>query len=255
MSGKGLFDLTGRTVLVTGANAGIGFGFATALADAGANLVIWGRRTDRNEEAAEKLRAKGGRVLAQQVDIAREEEIVTAFAAAVAQIGAIHAVFANAGITVGYEMTEDITAETLMRAISVNQIGTTLTVREAARHMIARGEGGSIVITGSATGDVGFKMGILAYSMTKGALHAGTRVMAAELGRHNIRVNCIVPGPIETELSYPKEVLDAVIAGLALERPGTQADVGGLAVYLASDASAFQTGSCIALDGGQTIIK
>lgn len=248
-------DLAGKTVLVTGGNAGIGFGFAAALANAGADVVIWGRRADRNEEAAKRLRSSGRRILAQPVDIADEAQVIEAFAAAVAEFGAIHAVFANAGITVGHQPVQDTTTDTLMRAIAVNQLGTVYTAREAARHMIARGEGGSIVLTGSTTGLVGFSIGILAYSMTKGALHAATRVMAAELGKHEIRVNCIVPGPVESEMSYSKEIADVICAGLAIKRPGRQKDVGGLAVYLASDASAFQTGACIPLDGGQSMLK
>lgn len=248
-------NLAGKTALVTGANAGIGFGYALGLAQAGANVIIWGRRADRNEEAAEKLRATGAKVFTQAVDIASESAVVAAFAEAVETIGPIHAVFANAGITVGYQAIQDITVEKLDLAISVNQKGTILTVREAARHMIARGEGGSIVLTGSATADVAFPHGIMTYSMTKGAIHTATRVMARELGQYNIRVNCIAPGPVETEIQYTDEIKQRVIAGLCLPRVGQVDDCRGIAIYLASDASSYQTGSIIALDGGQTIAK
>lgn len=252
---KNRMDLTGKTVLVTGANAGIGSGFAQGLAEAGADLVIWGRRADRNEEVAEGLRVHGGKVLAQQVDIADEGQVVAAFAEAVAWSGGIDAVFANAGVTVGYKRIWEITVEQMMQAISINMIGTVLTAREASRHMIERGKGGSIVLTGSTTADLAFPMGIGAYSMTKGAIHTAARVMARELGEYGIRVNCVVPGPVESELQYSEDVARAVIAGLCLGRAGKPDDTGGIAVYLASDASSYQTGSLIYLDGGQSVAK
>ena len=253
---SGLFDLHGKKVLVTGANSGIGWGFAEALADAGADLVIWGRRADRNEQAAQRLRARGVKVLAQQVDIADEAAVTKAFAEAVdGGDSPLTAVFANAGITLKHQKVQDVTAEMLKLAISVNQLGTLFTAREAARYMIGRGQGGSIVLTGSLTSMVGYRHGALAYSMTKGAIEAATRVMAAELGQYNIRVNCIVPGAIESELSYPQSIVDHLKVITPLGRPGKPSEMGGLAVYFASNASTFQTGSCVVIDGGQRILK
>jgi NAD(P)-dependent dehydrogenase (short-subunit alcohol dehydrogenase family) len=252
----GLFDLHGKRVLVTGANAGIGLAFAEALADAGADLVIWARRADRNAEAARRLRDKGVNVLAQEVDISDEGAVIAAFAEAVADgQKAISTVIANAGITLKHQKVQDVTAEMLNRAIAVNQLGTVFTAREAARYLIARGQGGSIVLTGSLTSMVGYRHGALAYSMTKGAIEAGTRVMAAELGQYNIRVNCIIPGAIESELTYPQAIVDHMKTITPLGRPGKPHEMGGLAVYFASDASTYQTGSCVVIDGGQRIQK
>lgn len=250
------FDLSGKTVLVTGANAGIGHGMAEALAMAGAGLVIWGRRADRNEAAAAHFRRFGVDVLSQEVDIADEGQVDAAFEAAAGRCGTIHAVFANAGRTGGRTPFHEIDAAVNREVVEANQFGTFFTLRAAARHMLAvvarGGAGGSMVITGSSSMLWG-AAGNASYAMTKGAIDALTRTLAVEYGRHGIRVNCLLPGMIESEFGQETATAAWIETNAAMKRAGRPSELGGIAVYLASDASSYHTGDSIIIDGGLTV--
>ena len=151
---KNLFDLTGKIALVTGANAGLGLGMADSLAEAGADVVIWGRREDKNAEAAESLRRHGRKVSHRVVDVSSEQEVVDGFAAAIAEFGRLDCVIPNAGMG-GMTPFVDMTTEIWNDLLAVNLHGAFYTIREAARHMKGRAEagnpGGSIIINGSLT--------------------------------------------------------------------------------------------------------
>ena len=131
------FDLSQKTVLVTGANAGIGLGIAEALAAAGATLIIWGRRADRNEAAAERLRHHGVKVTCQSVDISDEDAVKDSFRQALAEHEVIDAVFANAGRTGGRDPFDRLDTAALKEVVATNEFGTTFTLRAAAAHMLA----------------------------------------------------------------------------------------------------------------------
>jgi NAD(P)-dependent dehydrogenase (short-subunit alcohol dehydrogenase family) len=136
------FDLTGKVALVTGGNGGIGLGMAEGLAASGADVVIWGGNPDKLVTAEAKLKAHGGRVLAQRCDVADEAAVERSFAAAVAAFGRIDACFANAGVTQRRAAFHELTTAEWRRVLSVNLDGAFFTLRAAARHMVERAEAG-----------------------------------------------------------------------------------------------------------------
>lgn len=248
-----IFDLTGTTAIVTGGNRGIGLGMAEGLAAAGASVAIWGRSAERNDEAADRLRGHGGDVLAVTCDVSDEEAVLHAFAETLDAFGKVDACFANAGVGAGSTRFEDMTTDEWHHITTVNLDGVFFTLREAARHMKQRGEGGSLVVTASIAARLGMPRGEH-YSATKAAVTGLVRSLAVEYGRHGIRANSILPGWVVTEMSAPitkgERAGPAMLARTPLGRFGEPEDYAGIAVYLASRASAWHTGDEIAIDGG-----
>ena len=190
------FDLTGKVALVTGGNGGIGFGMVEAMAQAGADIVIWGSNPDKNRAAEEKLKPTGVRVLTQVVNVADETAVADGMEAAVAQMGAVHTVVANAGIGGGAKSFSEFPTETYRKVLSVNLDGVFFTFREACKHMVARGgdgQGGSLVAISSLSALDGAARN-QAYAATKGALIPMVRAIAVEHARYGVRANVILPG-------------------------------------------------------------
>ena len=255
---QNLFDLTGKVALVTGANSGLGFAFAEALARAGSDLVIWGRRPEANAIAAEKLRAFGGRVHVQSVDVADEASIVAGVADALAAMGRIDTVVANAGIASQAPFAE-MDAATYHGLLDINLHGAVFTLREVARHMVARADagdpGGSMIMCGSGSIFQGVPT-MAHYAIAKGALNSLAKTLAAELGPKGIRCNVIAPGFIITEMTMAdpavgKMIADMVSAKAPIGRAGNPDDLWGAVVYLASDLSRYHTGDTLVIDGGK----
>lgn len=249
---KNVFDLSNKTVIVTGGNNGIGLGMAEALAGAGAVVAIWGRNADRNAEARRTISAQGGNAYAFEVDVSSEEEVVEAFNATVEVFGHVDVVFANAGMGALATPFGEMTTEEWQRIFSVNMDGVFWTFREAVNHMKPRGEG-SLIVTSSISADLGFPRGEH-YAATKAGVRALIQGLAVEYGRHGIRANAIAPGWVVTGMTdqfidgdpFEKNVKPRIPIG----RWGRPEDFGGIAVYLASDASAWHTGDTITIDGG-----
>jgi len=251
------FDLSGRGIVVTGGNGGIGLGMAHALLASGASVAIWGSNAEKTERAKAQLTAAGdpARVFAFLCDIGDEAQVEAAFAASVAALGRVDACFANAGVSGHGTPLLDMTLEEVRRVQRVNVEGAFLTLRAAARHMAAHGQGGSLVVT-SSTAAIDGAARNSHYGASKGAVSSFVRALAVELARHRIRVNAILPGWVGTEMTEgsigsPKFV-DAVMPRIPARRWGTSEDFGGVAVYLASDASAYTTGEQFVIDGGYT---
>jgi len=251
---ENLFDLSGKVALVTGGNGGLGLAMAEGLARAGADIVIWGRREERNVEAAEALRKHGVRVGHRAVDVASEQQVVEGFAAAVAEFGRVDCVIANAG-TAQLAPIDQMTSEMWHGLLNVNLHGAFYTCREAGKHMKARAAagdpGGSIIINGSLSVFVGVP-GLAHYGTAKGGLNAFSKALAVELGADGVRVNVICPGLIVTELGEGEENMAAAatLARTPSKRLGTPEDLQGIVVYLASDLSRYHNGDTITLDGG-----
>ena len=250
------FDLTGHVTLVTGGNGGIGLGMAQALAEAGADVAIWGRRKEKNEVAAEQLRATGRRVVATVCDVSDEDQVVSAFAEAVDTLGKVDSVFANAGTGFGGKSITDTTLADWRTTLAVNLDGVFLTLREGTRHMIERGEGGSLVAVSSTSSLHGAPKNS-AYAVSKTGVLALVRSLAVELARHQIRVNAIVPGWTETEMTEKgrqhQKFVDNTTSRTPVRRWGVPADFGPVAVFLADPRQMFHTGDEITIDGGYTI--
>lgn len=254
------FDLTGKVALVTGGNGGIGLGMAEALAQAGAGVAIWGTNEAKNKSAETALRAHGGQVLVQKVDVSNEAEIVDAMRATVKHMGRIDTVVANAGIGSPARSFLDITAEQYRKVLAVNEDGVFFTLREAARHMreraLAGDPGGSLVGVASLAAIEGAARN-QHYAASKGAVISIIRGIAVEFARDGIRANAVLPGWIATDMTAGAQASPAfaekVIPRVPFRRWGTATDFGGVAVYLASDASAYHTGDTFVIDGGYSI--
>jgi len=250
------FDLTGKVALVTGGNSGIGLGMAQALAEAGADVAIWGTNAEKNAQAAAVLAATGVRVHAALCDVGDEAAVDAAFAATLAALGRVDACFANAGTYGRKTKFTELGSAEWHRVTRVNLDGAFYTLRAAARHMVERGGGGSLVGTASLAAIEGAARNTH-YAATKGAMVAVIRALAVEMARHGIRANAVLPGWIETAMTA-KSVADerfaaAVLPRIPARRWGSGADFGGIAVYLASDASAYHSGDCLVIDGGYAL--
>jgi len=255
------FNLTGKTALVTGGNRGIGFGMAEALAMSGADVIIWGSNPARNEEAADRLKAHGGKVLAQTVDVAEEGEVTTAMAEAAAFTGRLDCVIANAGIGRGSPSFIDMATADYRKVLSVNLDGVFFTFREACRHMVERAKstgerGGSLIGVASLAAIEGAARNE-AYAATKGGVISMVKSIAVEHARWGIRANAILPGWIATDMTAGAQSSPAfaekVIPRVPARRWGDPADFGGAAVYLASDASSYHSGDTLVIDGGYAV--
>jgi NAD(P)-dependent dehydrogenase (short-subunit alcohol dehydrogenase family) len=249
------FDLSGRTAVVTGGNGGIGYGMAKALAAAGARVAIWGSNPEKTAKAKSTLTSAVGAVEAFVCDVTNEAQVEQTFAASVEALGKVDACFANAGVSAKPTPLLDMSLAEFRRVLQVNLEGTFLTFRAAARHMAERGEGGALVATASTAAIEGAARNSH-YGASKGGLTAYVRALAVELARYRIRVNSILPGWIETEMTAramgDERFRAAVLPRIPARRWGTWDDFGGVAVYLASDASSYQTGEQFVIDGGYT---
>lgn len=250
-----LFDLTGRVALVTGASSGLGVTFAQGLAEAGADLVLAARRTDKLEEVAEGIRASTGRrVVTAACDVTDEAQVQAAVQAATDQLGRLDICVANAGaVPEGFSMPEKLPAELWRQSIDVNLTGTWLTCQAAGQVMIPQG-GGSIIIISSYTGLSGVPYFPPAYQASKAAVMNMTEALAASWGDRGVRVNALAPG------WFPSEMTDAVLAApnwkarcdaqAPLGRTGNPEELVGPLLLLASDAGSYMTGAILQVDGG-----
>ena len=251
------FDLTGQVALITGGNSGIGLGIASALAEAGADVAIWGTNPAKNAAAAEQLRSHGRRVLALRCDVGDEAAVETAFAETLGVLGRIDGCFANAGVGGrGVKSFLEMSTEEWNRVLRVNLHGAFYTFRAAARHMVARGDGGVLVGTASLAA-IEAAPRSEHYAATKGGVISMVRAMAVEFARHGVRAHAILPGWIETDMTADAVATEGfrtkVLPRVPMRRWGTGADFGGIAVYLMSSASRYHTGDTFVIDGGYSL--
>jgi NAD(P)-dependent dehydrogenase (short-subunit alcohol dehydrogenase family) len=258
MGASDLFDLTGRVALVTGANSGLGLGFAEGIARCGGDVVVWGRREDANRQAAEHLAGFGVRVHHRSVDVADEAAVRAGFADAIEAMGRVDCVIANAGMMPTFERYHEMPASSWHGLLAVSLHGAHYTLQEGIRHMLARKDagdpGGSLLVCGSLTARYGVPR-IENYAAAKGALASVVRCIAAEYGADGIRANIVLPGFIRagetTRESEPDHPHTKVLQERnPIPRWGYPADFAGIAAYLMSGAASYHTGDLITIDGG-----
>jgi len=247
-----LFDLSGRVAVITGGNAGIGFGIAQGLAAAGAAIVIAGRRTNKNREAVSALVAHDAKAAAFELDVGNEASCRSMIERTVAQFGRIDILVNNAGIAIR-KQPQDYSAAEWNKVIEINLTGAFLCSHAAYPHMRSLGRGKII--------NIGSMFSIFAaayasaYSASKGGIVQMTKALACAWAKDKIQVNAILPGWINTPLtqSARSEVAglnERILARTPAGRWGEPADLAGTAVFLASPASDFVTGAAIPVDGG-----
>jgi len=249
-------DLTGHVALVTGGNDGIGMGIADALAGAGADVCIVGRRQERNDAAASTLRRHGGRVLPVTCDVSDPEEVEAAVVAAASELGGLDSCFAAAGVMSKGDPFLRISPADVREVLATNLEGAFATFQSAARQMIATGRGGSLVGVASVAAQFGQPRG-QHYAASKAGLLAVVRGCAVELARHRIRVNAILPGWTQTAMTdgfLDSEPFRArVLPRIPVGRWGTPSDFAGVALYLAGPLSEYHTGDTLTIDGGYSV--
>jgi len=256
MKSPELFNLAGKTALVTGSSAGIGLSLARGLAEAGAAIVLNGRDEEKLREAKASLTDAGYQVSSLPFDVSDEEAITTAFAQMDREGIAIDILVNNAGVQFRKPMIELALAD-WRRVIETNLTSAFLMGREAARRMIARNRGGKIINIGSLTSEVA-RATVAPYTAAKGGLKLLTRSMAAEWARHDIQANGIGPGYILTEMNkalIENATFDAWVKGRTpAGRWGKPDELIGTAVFLASPASDYMNGQMLYVDGGMLAV-
>jgi gluconate 5-dehydrogenase len=258
MSGASMFSLEGKRALVTGGGRGLGRSIAVGLARAGAEVWVASRKLENCHGCVSEIEAEGGRAHAVRADVGRSEDVET-LADTVLSAGPLHVLVNNAAM-VWAAPTLEYPDEAWDRVFAVNVRGLWQLTRRVARSMADTG-GGSIIQVGSVSAWLGApdeEQPVVAYNASKGAVVALTRDLAVKLAPLAIRVNCIAPGPFLTDMmshiSHDTEKLARYEADIPLRRAGRAEDIQGVAVFLASEASAFVTGATLVVDGGVSCV-
>ncbi|WP_069384334.1 glucose 1-dehydrogenase [Halomonas caseinilytica] len=254
-----LFRLDGRVAVVTGAAKGLGLAMSEALLSAGANLSIIDIDADAAREAAKHLSSQYGRTVhAYAADLSDETDVRNISNQLIADVGRIDILFNNAGITY-HAPAESSDIDTWKRVVDVNLNAVYLLSREIGRHMLKSG-GGTIVNTASMSGLIAnVPQPQSAYNSAKAGVIMLTKSLAVEWADRGIRVNAIAPGYMKTAMTHQLfaeggPMIDRWMSMTPMKRPGEPQELGGIAVYLASDASSFVTGAVFSIDGGYTAV-
>lgn len=256
-----MFDLKGKTALITGGTSGIGAATALAAANAGANVVITGRRVAEGEKIAEQIRIRGVKGLFVQGDVTDERSIERAVAETVKLGGRLDLAFNNAGLELGDMPTVNADPEQYRRVFDVNVLGVLLSMKHEIRAMLAGGTppaGASIVNNASVAGSIGMP-GVGIYIASKHAVLGLTKTAALEVATQGIRVNAVSPAAIETPMfdrftgNRNADALSYLTNLHPIGRVGKPEEIAGAVLFLFSSASSFMTGHDLKVDGGLTV--
>jgi len=251
-----MFDLKGKVAVVTGGNGGIGLGMARGLARAGARVVVAARNKEKSGAAVRELQALGAGALAVSVDVTQEKSVDAMVRETVEKCGGLDILVNNAGINIR-KPAQDLSLDEWRQVLDTNLTSAFLCSRSAYPHMKSAG-GGKIINIGSMLSIFGAAFAP-AYGASKGGIVQLTKSLATGWARDNIQVNAVLPGWIDTDLTRQarKEIQglhERVLARTPAGRWGGIDDFGGIAVFLASSASDFLTGTAIPLDGGYSTL-
>ena len=253
---RSLFDLSGKVALVTGSTRGIGKSIAEEMARAGAKVVVSSRKAEACEQVRAEFERQGFDVLAQPCNVSRKEELQALVDATMKRWGRIDIAVSNAASNPYYGPLAAIPDDAFDKIFN-NNVKSVLWLAAMTLPGMAERGGGSYITVGSIGGIIANTV-IGAYGMSKAADHMLVKNLAAEWGPKNVRVNAIAPGLVKTD--FAKALWEDPVrrkereAATPLRRLGEPRDIGGIAVFLASDAAAFMTGQCIVADGGVTIL-
>lgn len=253
---RDLYDLTGKAAIVTGGGRGLGLEIAEGLAEAGARVLMTGRRRQWLDPAEAELRGRGFDVIATEADVSNPEDVRRSVAMAVERLGGVDILVNNAGLSWGAPALE-YPLDKWEQLLAVNLTGTWLMSQAVASHMIAGG-GGRIVNVSSITAQVGLDPEMqdsVGYNASKGGVDALTRDLAVKWARYNILVNAVAPGYFPTRMTQALvSTVEDRLKGLSpLNRLGREGEVKGAVVFLCSPAASFITGQVLNIDGGSTI--
>ena len=249
-----LFDLTGQVAIVTGTSRGLGQYFATALAKAGADLVLTSRKRETLVPFEAEIKALGRRAVSLELDVRDPESIERMAADAEAAYGQIHILVNNAGCNIRKPALE-VTWSDWNQVLDTNLRGTFFVAQAVARRMIAKGYG-RIVNIGSVTSVFGYA-GLAPYGASRGGVRQLTMSLADDWGKFGVTVNCLAPGWFKTEqnkvLYENQEWVDYLTDRIPAKRPGQPHDLDGAVVFLASEASRYVNGQTLLVDGGISV--
>jgi 3-oxoacyl-[acyl-carrier protein] reductase len=250
------FSIAGKTAIVTGGGVGIGKSIALEFARAGADVAVCSRKLENCEAVAKAVRDLGRRSFAMAVDVRNEDQVKAMVERAVSEFGRLDVMVNNAGASFRAKF-ESISLNGWNSVVGINLNGVFLGCKHAGQQMMAQGQG--VIINIASTAGVYGSTMMSHYGAAKSAVIMLTRELGVAWGRKGVRVNCIAPGPIETE-GYldvlhktekdAKEIYDRVASRIAMGRWGKVEEIAYPCIFLASDASAFMTGETIVVDGG-----
>lgn len=252
--GLKLFDLTGKTAIITGGSKGLGFSMAQGLASAGANIVLVSRNAEEAQQNAQSIADQFGvQAMGLSADVASEEQVAAMVEKVIATFGGVDILINSAGINIRRPINE-LSLDEFNQVMTINVTGTWLCCR-AVVPMMKQGGWGRIINLASALGVVGLA-GRTPYASSKGAITQLTRTLALETAADNITVNAICPGPFLTDMNesiaHTDDGQKFVVGATALKRWARLEEIQGAAIYLASPASSYTTGSMLMVDGGWT---
>jgi NAD(P)-dependent dehydrogenase (short-subunit alcohol dehydrogenase family) len=249
------FSLDGKVALVTGGSRGIGRSIALALAEHGARVVVTARKAPDIEAVVSEIRAAGGSAIGVETNVRDTTQLDALVHRTIAESGRVDILVNNAGTNPVFGDILDLEERAWDTVMNTNLKSPWLLCKLVVKHMVERGEGGSIINVSSA-GGTRYSRGLGSYSVSKAGLIMLTRVLAAELGKHRIRVNAIAPGLIKTEFSRAlwdnPDISGPVLRQMPLGRVADPDECAGTVVFLASDAASYITGQTIIQDGGQS---